>query len=718
MELFRLLGTVVINNSEANEAIQDTTNTAEKSEGKISGSFAKIGNAAVAVGKTVAVGLAAGTTAIAGLATAAIKEYANYEQLVGGVETLFKESAEIVQGYAENAYKTAGISANAYMETVTSFSASLLQSLNGDTQKAAAVADMAITDMADNANKMGTSMETIQTAYQGFAKQNYDMLDNLKLGYGGTKEEMERLLEDAAKLSGVEYDISNLNDVYEAIHVVQTEMGITGTTAKEASSTISGSLATVKASWSDLLTAISSGENIDGAINNLVEGVLSFGDNLIPRIESTLEGVGKAIQTVVPKIAQKVPTLLNTVMPILVNSAVTLINAFISSLTATLPTIIDAIITALPELISGLEGVLNEIIAALPAIMEVLVAALPELMPQIINAVVSMVLTLIEYLPDIIQPIIDNLPTIISSIITALLDNLPILIQGLIQLIVAIVQALPQILSVLVKAMPTIYESLIEALIASLPILLAGIVVILGEVGLAILEYFSEMWESVKEVFAPVSEFFGGIWESIKEAFSSVTGWFEEKFSTAWEKVKAVFNAGGQVFEGIKEGISGVFSTVVNGLITGINKVIAAPLKGVNKMLNKIRNVGILDMKPFKGLWDKDPIEIPEIPKLELAKGGVVDKATPAIFGEDGAEAVVPLERNTQWIQRVAEQLNGSMNQNAVDMILAKLDALLKAISQLAGLQIVLDNGVLVGELAPNIDSQLGILANYKERGG
>lgn len=718
MELFKIIGRIICDSSRAREDINETTEEAEKSSHKIGTAFEKIGSAAAKVGQAVVSGLAVGTAAISGLATAAINEYSNYEQLVGGVETLFKESAEIVQGYAENAYKTAGISANAYMETVTSFSASLLQSLDGDTQKAAKVADMAITDMADNANKMGTSMETIQTAYQGFAKQNYDMLDNLKLGYGGTKEEMERLLEDAAKLSGVEYDISNLNDVYEAIHVVQTEMGITGTTAKEASSTISGSFATMKASWSDFLTALSSGENIDGAINNLVDSVVVVGDNLIPRIETTLESIGKAIQTVVPKMAQKIPTLLNNVLPSIVNSAVTLVNAFVSTIAATLPTVIDAIIDALPELISGLESVLNEIIAALPEIIEVLVAALPELMPQIINAIISMILTLIEYLPDIIQPIIDNLPMIISSIITALLNNLPMLIQGLIQLIVAIVQALPQILFVLVKAMPTIYESLLEALMASLPLLLAGIVVILGEVGLAILEYFDEMWESIKEVFAPVGEFFGGIWESIKEAFSNVTGWFEEKFSTAWEKVKGVFNAGGQVFEGIKEGISGVFSTVVNGLITGINKVIAAPLKGVNKMLNKIRNVGILDMKPFKGLWDKDPIEIPEIPKLELAKGGVVDKATHAIFGEDGAEAVVPLERNTQWIQRVAEQLNGSMNQNAVDMILSKLDALLNAINQLAGLQIVLDNGVLVGELATGMDSQLGILATYKERGG
>ena len=204
----------------------------DQASDKISSLSSKLGSGLATAAKVGAAAVAAAGTAIVAIGKQAVEQYAEYEQLVGGVETLFKQSSDVVQQYAANAYKTAGMSANEYMETVTSFSASLLQSLGGDTEAASKYADMAITDMSDNANKMGTSMESIQNAYQGFAKQNYTMLDNLKLGYGGTKEEMQRLLDDAEKLSGVEYDISSYADIVDAIHVVQTEMGITGTTAK------------------------------------------------------------------------------------------------------------------------------------------------------------------------------------------------------------------------------------------------------------------------------------------------------------------------------------------------------------------------------------------------------------------------------------------------------------------------------------------------------
>lgn len=241
------------------------------------------------LGKSLGKGLLKGFAAlgigqaIADTISASIKAYADYEQLVGGVETLFKDSADVVQEYAANAYKTAGLSANQYMETVTSFSASLLQSLGWDTEAAAKYADMAITDMSDNANKMGTSMESIQNAYQGFAKQNYTMLDNLKLGYGGTKTEMERLLADAEKLTGIHYDISNLSDVYQAIHVIQTELGITGTTAMEASTTLLGSFNALKASWQNVLVAMAD-PNADLSIvfGSMVANVGTLLRNAIP----------------------------------------------------------------------------------------------------------------------------------------------------------------------------------------------------------------------------------------------------------------------------------------------------------------------------------------------------------------------------------------------------------------------------------------------------
>lgn len=241
-----------------------------------------------------------------------IQAYANYEQLVGGVETLFKESSDMVQAYAKNAYKTAGLSANAYMETVTGFSASLLQSLGGDTEKAAKYADMAITDMSDNANKMGTSMESIQYAYQGFAKQNYTMLDNLKLGYGGTRSEMERLLKDAEALTGVKYDISNLADVYEAIHVIQTELGITGTTAQEAATTIQGSFNAMKAAWDNLLVALADPEADFSAIfGEMVDSASTLLANAIPILGNLL---GEMIVKLPEAIEQLAPVLLDAIV--------------------------------------------------------------------------------------------------------------------------------------------------------------------------------------------------------------------------------------------------------------------------------------------------------------------------------------------------------------------------------------------------------------------
>ena len=259
------------------------------------------------------------TGALSTLTIASVKSYAEYEQLVGGVETLFKESADDIKKYAQNAFKTAGLSANEYMETVTSFSASLIQSLEGDTKKATKYADMAITDMSDNANKMGTSMESIQNAYQGFAKQNYTMLDNLKLGYGGTKTEMERLIADANKVKKANGEMANLSisrfsDMVEAIHIIQNEMGITGTTAKEADSTILGSVNSMKASWKNLLTAVSD-DNADmsKAVNDFVDSTITAGKNIVPRIRVAIDGIKKLFNSLVrevfPKIKREIPEL-------------------------------------------------------------------------------------------------------------------------------------------------------------------------------------------------------------------------------------------------------------------------------------------------------------------------------------------------------------------------------------------------------------------------
>ena len=354
MELFKILGTIAIDNGKANEAIGATGEHANKMASTMGTAFNKVGKFAVAAGKVIAQGLAVSSVAMGKLISSAVESYAEYEQLVGGVETLFKDSSGKVMQYAQEAYKTAGLSANEYMETVTSFSASLLQSMGGDTAKSAEIADMAIRDMSDNANKMGTDMGAIQNAYQGFAKQNYTMLDNLKLGYGGTQSEMKRLLKDAQKLTGVKYDINNLADVYSAIHAIQEEMGITGTTAAEAEQTISGSLASMKASWQNLLNGIAGAGDLSALTTNFVKSSKTFIGNIKKIMPNLVKGVNGLIQGLIPEI----PGMLESILPGLLEGAASLLGGLVASL----PDLIGIIIRALPSTMNTLMNAFEPIL--------------------------------------------------------------------------------------------------------------------------------------------------------------------------------------------------------------------------------------------------------------------------------------------------------------------------------------------------------------------
>lgn len=321
-----------------------------------------LGKVGIQAGKFLAKGIAVGVAGVGALVTKSVLNYADYEQLVGGVDTLFKDSSGTVQKYADDAFRTAGLSANEYMENVTSFSASLIQSLGGDTGAAAEYANMAIIDMSDNANKMGTDMSSIQDAYQGFAKQNYTMLDNLKLGYGGTKEEMQRLLKDAEKISGQKFDLSSYADVVEAIHVIQENMGIAGTTSKEASETISGSFASMKAAWSNTLTSlILGGDDFDRCVDNLIDSAKTFGKNIMPAITKALSGVGELIGELAPLIEKELPTLIKTLLPPLLKAATSLIKGVIIALPDIISTLIDELPTILSEVWSATKEAFGDI---------------------------------------------------------------------------------------------------------------------------------------------------------------------------------------------------------------------------------------------------------------------------------------------------------------------------------------------------------------------
>lgn len=385
----------------------------------LSGKF-KNGLAAAAKVGTAAVSAAA--TGIAVLTKKALNNYAEYEQLVGGVDTLFKDSSAKVQEYAANAYKTAGLSANEYMDTVTSFSASLLQSLGGDTEAAADMANVAITDMSDNANKMGTDMASIQNAYQGFAKQNYTMLDNLKLGYGGTKEEMQRLIDDANALNAAQgkytnYSIESYADIVSAIHDVQVEMGIYGTTADEASTTIQGSVSSMKAAWSNLLTGIAD-DNADfkTLIEQFVDSLVTVGENIIPRINIIIQGltqlITEASQTIIPMAVQ----ILLENLPSIVAAGMDLIIALVSGILDNIDMLIDCVLemvdVIVDKLIDNLPKLIDGGIRLIAALANGLIRAIPNLVskiPQIISSIVKGIISGIPAIFDVGKNIVEGL---------------------------------------------------------------------------------------------------------------------------------------------------------------------------------------------------------------------------------------------------------------------------------------------------------------------
>lgn len=336
----------------------------DQASDKVSNLSNKLGNGLKTAAKIGVAAVGAASAGIVALTKSAVDNYAEYEQLVGGVETLFKQSSDVVQQYAANAYKTAGVSANTYMEQATAFSASLIQSLGGDTEAAAEYANQAIMDMSDNANKMGTNIESIQMTYQSLMRGNYAMLDNLKLGYGGTKEELQRLLDDAEKISGIHYDISSFSDIVDAIHVVQTEMGITGTTAAEAASTISGSIASAKAAWTNLLVGIAD-ENADMSqlVMDFVESAMTAAGNIVPRIGVILSTLGQLIIEYLPVMAENASNMILSFADGLTESDST--SKVVESGIKILTTLITAILSMLPTLIEAAPQIIKAFVGAI-----------------------------------------------------------------------------------------------------------------------------------------------------------------------------------------------------------------------------------------------------------------------------------------------------------------------------------------------------------------
>lgn len=556
MNLLDLYAKITMDTSGYEKSLDDASSKASDFASKL-----KSGLATAA--KVGAAALTAAATGVAALTKASIDQYAEYEQLVGGVDTLFKAASDKVQQYADKAYETAGMSANEYMNTVTSFSASLLQSLEGDTEAAAQKADQAITDMADNANKMGTSMEMIQNAYQGFAKQNYTMLDNLKLGYGGTKEEMQRLLKDAEKLSGVKYDLSSYADIVDAIHVVQTEMGITGTTAREASTTIQGSVASMKGAWQNLVTAIAAdGWDIGVYVDNFVSSVKVVGQNVIPRVQQILSGIGELVTAIAPMIAQELPALISTVLPAMVSAGAQLLVGLVTGLITALPDLVAAvpqIVSALASAISanlpailaagqqlltmfgsGIQSGVPQMVAQLPAAIDGFLGFITEQLPAVLDKGVEMLTELANGIIAGIPQLLEQLPLIFESFETFITVNLPVIldkgmdllfnfVDGIIAGIPDMVARLPEIIKSITTTLSNNYPKIIRSGFDLLIKLADGIlsaipdlVSVLPQVVAAILSGFSS---AVSGVFEIGKNIVMGLWDGIK----SMGSWIAEK---------------------------------------------------------------------------------------------------------------------------------------------------------------------------------------------
>jgi len=693
LEVFKILGRIAVSNEDANEKIEETGDKAEKTSKKMSSVFGNIGKFALKAAKVAVVATTAVATGIAGITAKTVSEYADYEQLAGGVETLFKDSSDKVVEYANNAYKTAGLSANEYMDTVTSFSASLLQGLGGDTEKAAETANLAITDMSDNANKMGTDMSSIQDAYQGFAKQNYTMLDNLKLGYGGTASEMARLINDSGVLGDtMTVTADNVNSVsfdkmIEAIHVVQTNMDITGTTAKEAATTIQGSIGMVKSAWTNLLIGMADPSQDMGVLmNNLVDSAMAVADNLVPRIADTLPRVVTGLSQLAQKLAPYIPPLIEQLLPSLIQGATSLLSEVVNNLPGILETLLpgiggelgQSISTALNSVFSTLTSILPSILQLvgpvltalstlldllLPPMMQIIQTILPpltNLINMLLPPVTQIIQSLLPVLMAILQPILELLQPFLDML-TPIIDLVMQVVTPLTDLINMILPPLVELLSMLMEDYLNVLKPILEWYCKMLSGTLKAAIKLIVTVINNCKESFTAAWRGIKKAWNAAPEFFSNIWSNIKSAFSAVGTWFSDIFgkawsgiknafspmvnffSNTWQKIKDIF---GKVGTAIADGLKGAVTSAVNAILSKATGIINGFIRAINSaisILNKIPKVSIS--------------RIDELDAPQLAEGGVLKRGQVGILEGNGAEAVVPLEKNTGWIKKVAEDM-------------------------------------------------------------
>lgn len=495
--------------------------------------------------------ISAASAGIGAIVKSSASAYADYEQNIGGIETLFKDNADTIVKYASEAYKTAGISANDYMQNVTSFSASLLQGLGGDTAQAAEIANEAMVDMSDNANKMGTDISSIQNAYQGFAKQNYTMLDNLKLGYGGTQSEMARLINDSGVLGdSIKVDEKTVNSVsfdkmIEAIHKVQTDLDITGTTSKEAATTVSGSLGSVKAAWANLMAGMGDkNADLKNLIKEMVSTVKTFAKNILPVIKQALSGVTTLISELAPDIAAELPQLVSDLLPQLIEAGTQIFQALVKGISDNIGTITQAAITAITTIATALIQNTGPLVQALATIITTIAQALPTILPDLTEAIK-------QQMPLILQAILDSLPAIIEcatqiivTIAETLANNINLIVDGAVKIIDTLAMSLSDsdTAKKLTEAAFKIVFTLTKEIVKNLPDILASGILIAVELikGIAqgMVDYFAPVSDALSDMHIDLTDWFSRKWNDFKEWGSDMIQAFIDGIKDKWQSLK------------------------------------------------------------------------------------------------------------------------------------------------------------------------------------
>lgn len=510
------------------------------------------------------------------------------------METLFKNSAGKIQDYAANAYKTAGMSANQYMETVTSFSASLLQSLGGDTEKAVDYADMAVQDMSDNANKFGSDISAINTAYQGFAKQNYSMLDNLKLGYGGTAQEMYRLLQDAANLNEEFAETANFSidskghleagfaDITKAIHIVQEEMDITGTTAREASETISGSVASAKAAWQNLVVGFANDEaNLNDLIGQFVESVKTAAGNVIPALTKALTGIGEAVKQIAPIVSEELPGLIEAVLPGLLVAGASLVSGLLNGVVQALPTLADSAVQIIDSLSVTLMGLLPTLLDAGGQMILTLISGLSQTLPQLLGMVPEIIMQLlsslqtqfpliceagIELLQNLASGFASNIPALLEQILPMILsltetirNNWTKVVDAGIDLIMKLVDGLIEGLPTLIEYVPTIITNMVGLINDNLPKIINAGITIIGKLVAGLIQAIPTIVKNLPQIInAIVNVFTAFNWINLGKSIITGLG------NGLKSMVSFIKNIGSELIQAIKGGFSKLPSEMLN----------------------------------------------------------------------------------------------------------------------------------------------------------